>query len=581
MSTPLIFHFPPRWTHASSTVRPFCLVVGATGAIGEAVACDFAALGFSIVAAARDSSEGALAAVRDRLLRVTVDANNANAWHGLAPRQVLTLRIDLESGVPELQQAFGSVLSVCGHALECAVLCAGSVQPALLLGEPAATARQLTRDLHVDVVATAVLLQMCGSAMAQRGGGTMVLVSSTAGINSFSTGGVAIAGGAAAKQAMAEAALEELRGRGVRVSTVFAELVDSPQADHQQRHNANVAGAGPDLLQPSDVSRAVVFCAGLRSVAHCIVLRPHYNPFRTTKLFANHLAESKLPAAPPALVLKRANGRPAAIVTGASQGIGLACAERLAREGYDVALMARSADTLEQACASCRVAARSPDALMKAFVCDVGDRAQFQSAMSSALAWLGRCDVLVANAGTNRRRTALSADPAVWLSVLDTNLGHAVAATALVLPFMVHQKGGTIAFVSSVGGGARGTLVMADPGIAAYAASKSALVGFCSSVFEDCRDHNIKITQLALGLVSTPLGRKSMGGIERKIAPEAMIQQEECGDQLMFACNASPTCVPTMIGVASLTPPNRSYVDPKTLKRADDRALRTPLRAKL
>jgi NAD(P)-dependent dehydrogenase (short-subunit alcohol dehydrogenase family) len=101
---------------------------------------------------ARDSSHGALDSVRDAMLRVTVDAHNATAWHGLAPRQVLAVRLDLESDIHSLQRAFGDILSTVGHALEVVVSVAGSVQPTLLLG-PDALAR-VTRDLHVDVLAT-------------------------------------------------------------------------------------------------------------------------------------------------------------------------------------------------------------------------------------------------------------------------------------------------------------------------------------------------------------------------------------------------------------------------------------------
>jgi 3-oxoacyl-[acyl-carrier protein] reductase len=460
------------------------------------------------------------------------------------------------------------------------VFCAGNVDPVMLLDADATS--RLTRDLYVDVIANAVLLQACGAAMASRGGGTVVIVANTIGVQSFWQGGVAIAGGASAKQAMAESAFEELRTRGVRVCTLLAELVDSKQTDFVQRFNANIAGAAGDLLQASDIARGAVFCAGSRSVVHELLLRPHVNPIRGTKMFASLLASRKMPDVPTGLVARRANGRLAAIVTGASQGIGFACAERLAREGYDVALIARSPAPLEEARLACVGAAGIADAEMRAFQCDVGNRVEFEATVKSALAWLGRCDVLVANAGTNRRRTAINTDWRVWMDVLDTNLGHAVVATALVLPWMVHQRSGTIAMVSSYGGGARGTLIMGDPGIAAYPASKSALIGFCASVFEDCREFNIKVTQLALGLVSTPLGRKSMGGIERRISADDMVQAEEVGDQLMFVCQSSTTCAPTTVKVISTTPPNRTYVDPTKLKRADDRALRSPsIKAKL
>jgi 3-oxoacyl-[acyl-carrier protein] reductase len=554
-------------------VRPFALVVGATGAIGGATARAFASLGFSLVLVARDSDHS-LDTLREQLMRVPIDAQSDAAWRDAAPRFVHVVRCDLSHDVGVIRAAMDEAIAKCANSLEVAVFCAGTVEPVLLLSDADASAQQLTRDLHVDVLATAMMLQACGVAMAARGGGTVVLVSNTVGVHSFWQGGVAIAGGAIAKQAMAESAFEELRLRGVRVCTLLAEQVDSKQTDHVQRFNANIAGAAHELLQPADIARGVVFCAGSRSTVHELLLRPHVNPVRSTKLFARLLASRKMPAPPAGLQERRANGRLAAIVTGASQGIGFACAERLAREGYDVALIARSPAPLEEARAACQAAAQCDAAQMRAFQCDVGNRGEFETTMNAALAWLGRCDVLVANAGTNRRRTALNTDWRVWMDVLDTNLGHAVIATAIALPWMVHQRGGTIAMVSSYGGGARGTLIMGDPGIAAYPASKSALVGFCASVFEDCREHGVKVVQLALGLVSTPLGRKSMGGIERRIAADDMVQAEEVGDQLMFVCQASPTCAPTTVKVISTTPPNRSYVDPTTLKRADDRQLR-------
>lgn len=577
------FHFQPRWKSVSN-VRPFALIVGATGAIGFATARAFARLGFSLVLCARDS-DASLDTLREQLMRVPIDSESNASWIGVVPRVVHVVRFDLESDVPTLRFSIDEAIAKCGNSLEVAVFCAGNVDPILLQpkidSDSVAVVNHLTRELYIDVIANAVLLQACGVAMAARGGGTVVVVSNTIGVQSFWQGGVAIAGGASAKQAMAESAFEELRTRGVRVCTLLAELVDSKQTDHVQRFNANIAGAAGDLLQPSDIARGAVFCAGSRSVVHELLLRPHANPIRGTKLFASLLASRKMPDVPPGLVARRANGRLAAIVTGASQGIGFACAERLAREGYDVALIARSPAPLEEARVACVAAAATADAQMRAFQCDVGNRLEFETTVKSALAWLGRCDVLVANAGTNRRRTAINTDWRVWMDVLDTNLGHAVVATALVLPWMVHQRSGTIAMVSSYGGGARGTLIMGDPGIAAYPASKSALIGFCASVFEDCREFNIKVTQLALGLVSTPLGRKSMGGIERRISADDMVQAEEVGDQLMFVCQASPTCAPTTVKVISTTPPNRTYVDPSKLKRADDRALRTPLKAKL
>ena len=80
-------------------------------------------------------------------------------------------------------------------------------------------------------------------------------------------------------------------------------------------------------------------------------------------------------------------------------GVGFACAARLAAEGYDVALIARTPAPLEEARQRLFELASCPEAEMRSFSVDVSDRVAFEKAMSDALAWLGRCDVLVANAG--------------------------------------------------------------------------------------------------------------------------------------------------------------------------------------
>ena len=80
----------------------------------------------------------------------------------------------------------------------------------------------------------------------------------------------------------------------------------------------------------------------------------------------------------------------------------------MAKEGYDLALFARGEVALSTAVEQCLLASHDTRAEMKAFVCDVGNREVFDEQLSTALMWLGRCDVFVANAGTNRRRTAIN-----------------------------------------------------------------------------------------------------------------------------------------------------------------------------
>jgi NAD(P)-dependent dehydrogenase (short-subunit alcohol dehydrogenase family) len=103
------FHFQPRWQSVSN-VRPFALIVGATGAIGFATARAFASLGFSLVLCARDS-DASLDTLRERLMRVPIDSENNCSWIGAAPRVVHAVRFDLESDVPTLRFAIDEAIA--------------------------------------------------------------------------------------------------------------------------------------------------------------------------------------------------------------------------------------------------------------------------------------------------------------------------------------------------------------------------------------------------------------------------------------------------------------------------------------
>src|SRR5262249_33620270 len=128
------FHFAPRWQQVSN-VRPSALIVGATGSIGRAVAQQFAALGFNLVLCSRNTDR-ALDALRDELQRrSTVDLANELAWKANpnAPRHVHTVELDLAADPAQLRAHAAAAIAKCGHSLEVAVLCAGTIEPKLLL----------------------------------------------------------------------------------------------------------------------------------------------------------------------------------------------------------------------------------------------------------------------------------------------------------------------------------------------------------------------------------------------------------------------------------------------------------------
>jgi 3-oxoacyl-[acyl-carrier protein] reductase len=154
-----------------------------------------------------------------------------------------------------------------------------------------------------------------------------------------------------------------------------------------------------------------------------------------------------------------------ALVTGANRGIGLAIAMALAREGCDVAVCARSADTL--AAAAERIGALG--ARVAAIPADVLSPADAQRIVDEAAARLGGIDILVNNAGKNVGQGLLEATDEDWRQTFDYNVFQAVRLVRLVVPHMRRRGGGAVVMVSSISG-----WVPQLAGTGQYGASKAA-----------------------------------------------------------------------------------------------------------
>jgi len=125
-----------------------------------------------------------------------------------------------------------------------------------------------------------------------------------------------------------------------------------------------------------------------------------------------------------------------ALVTGASQGIGHACALALARQGATVAAAARNQQKLEEVVAEITAAGGKASA----FVMDVADEDQVKSGIKSALAQLGKIDILVNNAGITRDQLVMRMKRADWDAVLNTNLTSAYLCIQQVIGSMLKQR---------------------------------------------------------------------------------------------------------------------------------------------
>jgi 3-oxoacyl-[acyl-carrier protein] reductase len=184
-----------------------------------------------------------------------------------------------------------------------------------------------------------------------------------------------------------------------------------------------------------------------------------------------------------------------AFVTGASQGIGRACAARLAKEGASVALAARSQEKLNELAGE--ITAGGGQAA--AFALDVTDEEQVRSAIKASIAQFGKIDILVNNAGITRDQLIMRMKRADWEAVLQTNLTSAYLCTQQVTSSMLKQRWGRIINIASVFG------QMGQAGQANYAASKAGLIGLTMAVARELGSRNITCNAVAPGFIETAM----------------------------------------------------------------------------
>lgn len=187
------------------------------------------------------------------------------------------------------------------------------------------------------------------------------------------------------------------------------------------------------------------------------------------------------------------------LVTGASQGFGLAVAERCVAEGADVAICSRSREQLDQAAAALRARA-GKDRRVVAAVADVAKPADVYTLVAEATRALDGLDGLVNNAGIYGPKGPIEeVDWAEWVKAIEINLMGTVLPCRAVLPGFRARGRGKIVNLS--GGGATAPL----PRLSAYAASKAAVVRFTETLAEELRGTRIDVNAVAPGALNTRL----------------------------------------------------------------------------
>lgn len=187
-----------------------------------------------------------------------------------------------------------------------------------------------------------------------------------------------------------------------------------------------------------------------------------------------------------------------ALITGASKGIGEGIAEVFAKERANLILCARSASTKQIA-----------DTLAEKYNikaiyvnCDVTKKADCQNAVDKGMETFGQIDILVSNAGVCKLGNFLETDDNDRDFHFNVNINGSWNISQAVLPGMVKQKHGAIVIMSSVTG-----YMVADPGEAAYATSKAALIGLTRALAREFAEDGIRVNAICPGYVDTPMAQ--------------------------------------------------------------------------
>jgi len=215
-----------------------------------------------------------------------------------------------------------------------------------------------------------------------------------------------------------------------------------------------------------------------------------------------------------------------ALITGAGRGIGRGIALAFAKEGCNIAALARTASEIEETAEAVRALGRRALAIM----CDVTDAASVAAAFKSVEHELGPIDILVNNAGYGAFKPFMETDETSWRRTIDVNLTGPFLCIQAVLPSMIARKSGRIISISSVAG----LKPIAEQ--SAYCASKYGLNGLTSVLAMELRPYGIGVHAICPGGVDTQLARENMPGRDKT----NWLQPEDIAHAALFLATQSP-----------------------------------------
>lgn len=184
------------------------------------------------------------------------------------------------------------------------------------------------------------------------------------------------------------------------------------------------------------------------------------------------------------------------LVTGASEGLGAACARLCAERGAKLALVARNLDKL-------RSVARPEDLVLAA---DLADPSQRGAIVERVLSAFGRIDILINNAGVGLYQPSYEAGPEVTRRMFEVNLFAAIDLVQGAVPSMREQRSGFIVNVSSIAG------VSTLPWLTLYSAAKSALCSFSEGLRAEVKPYGIQVMVVCPGYIRTKFQSNILAG---------------------------------------------------------------------
>ena len=221
-----------------------------------------------------------------------------------------------------------------------------------------------------------------------------------------------------------------------------------------------------------------------------------------------------------------------ALISGGTRGIGLAIAQMLAQQGFNVATFARTQSELDT------FAGKMAEYNVQILTLqgDAHDDEFLQQTVAETVQKFGGLSTLINNAGGGKKGTVAECSLSDWDQILDVNLRAAMVLTKICLPHIIKATPSAIINIASIAG------KTGFAGSSAYCASKFGLVGFTQSLFEEIREHGTKVCAICPGYVDTALIPQ-----RKALRREEMIQASDVAQAVAFVLAMSASACPTEI----------------------------------